>query len=482
MNIRFIATRLLLLLAVFAILTPGVYGQAMDSVLVGAVTDSSGAAVPDAAITALNKATGVKYTTVTNAQGDYRINNVPVGRYDVSATAKGFSTATMADVALELNHTATINLTLQVGGVATSVEVTAAAALIDTSTAQLQTTFTTNIAEDVGVAAFSKVVNGSGIWNLSLLGAGVASSGGVGQGTGPSVAGQRPENNSFSIDGVLNDNHYVTGPQVTIPNDAVGEFTLLQNQFSPEFGGASGGVFNVLVKSGTNSIHGSIYEYLQNRNLNALDEIQRQAGLTSQPRFDSNRLGANVGGPILKNKLFYFGDYEYNPLGQASVPAGTVSAPTAAGLSALSGIPGISTTNLDIFKKYVPVASTADSSVSVGGVSIPIGPLTFASPNYFNSYNAVIAIDYNLSDKDQIRGRYLYNSSKGLDAVANLPAFFEPLPNVNNSVSVSEFHSFSATMANELRVSYNRNNQNITAGSFKFPGLDMFPNLAFDDL
>jgi len=482
MNIRFIATRLLLLLAVFAILTPGVYGQAMDSVLVGAVTDSSGAAVPDAAITALNKATGVKYTTVTNAQGDYRINNVPVGRYDVSATAKGFSTATMADVALELNHTATINLTLQVGGVATSVEVTAAAALIDTSTAQLQTTFTTNIAEDVGVAAFSKVVNGSGIWNLSLLGAGVASSGGVGQGTGPSVAGQRPENNSFSIDGVLNDNHYVTGPQVTIPNDAVGEFTLLQNQFSPEFGGASGGVFNVLVKSGTNSIHGSIYEYLQNRNLNALDEIQRQAGLTSQPRFDSNRLGANVGGPILKNKLFYFGDYEYNPLGQASVPAGTVSAPTAAGLSALSGIPGISTTNLDIFKKYVPVASTADSSVSVGGVSIPIGPLTFASPNYFNSYNAVIAIDYNLSDKDQIRGRYLYNSSKGLDAVANLPVFFEPLPNVNNSVSVSEFHSFSATMANELRVSYNRNNQNITAGSFKFPGLDMFPNLAFDDL
>lgn len=476
------AARLLYVLAALAALTIGLYGQAMDSILVGHVEDTTGAAMAGVSVTALNKETGVKYTTATSSVGDYRLNNIPVGRYDVSAASKGFMTSTVADVALQLNHTATINISMQVGTVSTTVEVTAASATLDTSTSQLETTFTTNVAEDLGVAANSRVVNGSGIWNLSLLGAGVASSGGVGQGTGPSVAGQRPENNTFNIDGVVNDNHYVTGPQVTIPNDAVGEFTLLQNQFSPEFGGASGGVFNVLVKSGTNTIHGSIYEYMQNRDLNALDQQQRIAGLTSQPRYDNNRLGATIGGPILKNKLFYFGDFEYNPLGQASVPAGEVDAPTSAGLAALANIPGVSSTNLTVFKQFVPVPSTANGSTTVGGVSIPTGPLTFASPNYYNNYNAVIAIDYNISDKDQLRGRYIYNSSKGIDAIANLPVFFEPLPNVNNSVSVSEFHNFSANLVNELRLSYSRNNNNITAGNFKFPGLEMFPNLAFDDL
>ena len=102
-----------------------------------------------------------------------------------------------------------------------------------------------------------KSVNGAGIWNLSLLGAGVASSGGVGQGTGPSIAGQRPENNTFYIDGVSNNDHSLTGPLVYISNDAVMELSLLQNQFSAEFGGASGGVFNAIVKTGTNQVHGS---------------------------------------------------------------------------------------------------------------------------------------------------------------------------------------------------------------------------------
>jgi hypothetical protein len=470
------------ILAALTVLTGGLYGQAIESVLLGEVTDASGAGVSGATITALNKDTGVKSTTTTSSNGEYRFNSVAVGRYDVSASASGFTTATVADVALELNHTATINISLQVGTVNTSVEVTAAAALLDTSTAQLQTTYTTSAAENMGAAAFSKTINGSGIWNLSLLGAGVTSSGGVGQGTGPSIAGQRPENNTFSIDGVDNDNHYVTGPQVTVPNDAVAEFTLLQNQFNPEFGGGSGGVFNVLLKSGTNSVHGSIYEYFQNRDLNALDQQQRIAGDTSQPRYDNNRLGATVGGPIVRNKLFYFGDYEYNPLGQAANPAGTVIAPTASGIAALGNIPGVSATNLGVFKQYVPEASTATGSIMVGGVSIPTGPLTFASPNYYNSYNAVIAIDYNVSDRDQLRGRYLYNSSKGIDAIADLPVFFEPSPDVNNSGSISEFHNFSPSLENELRVSYSRNNANTTAGDFKFPGLDAFPNLAFDDL
>ena len=97
-----------------------------------------------------------------------------------------------------------------------------------------------------------------------------------------------------------------------------------------------------LIKSGTNQIHGAIYEFLQNRNLNAVNSLDAVAGYTSNPRFDNNRLGANIGGPIIKNKFFYYGDFEYNPIGYSAVPGSPLIAPTAAGYSILNGIPGLS--------------------------------------------------------------------------------------------------------------------------------------------
>jgi hypothetical protein len=484
MKSMLVMARMLCIVVIALFLSVVMFGQATDSNVVGTVTDATGAAVPNASITAINKGTGVKYATTANNNGEYRINDAPVGRYDISATAKGFSTATLSGLDLQLNHTTTANLILQVGSVATSVEVMEASASIDTATAQIQTTYDSRD-NDLPFAGTSKTINGAGIYNLSLLGAGVASSGGVGQGTGPSVAGQRPENNSFSIDGVGNNDSYSTGPQVYVSNEAVAQMTVAQNQFSAEFGGASGGVFNVIVKSGTNQIHGSAFEYMANRKLNAVDYSQVVAGNLSNPRFDSNRLGIGVGGPIIKDKLFYYGNFEYNPLGQASIPGQPVDAPTAAGLSALNSIPGLSKTNLGIFEKYVPVAASVDPSnpsTSVNGVNVPLGLLSFASPNFNNAYHVIVAIDYNMSNKDQIRGRYIYDRSVGLDANANLPVFFQPNPAINNSASISEFHNFSPTLENELRIAYRRNNSNISAGAFAFPGLNAFPNISFDDL
>ena len=472
------------LLAALLVMTGVLFAQATDAVLVGAVTDASGAAVPNATVTVTNKETNVKYTATTDPAGEYRLNNVPVGRYDVSATAKGFSTATTANVDLQLNRTVSINLSLAVGTVSTTVDVTESSALLDTSSAQVQTNFDSRQAVDVPIASLQRFLGSSGIYNLAFTGAGVTSSGGVGQGTGPSVSGQRPENNSFSIDGVDNNDRYVTGPGIIISNEAIAQMNVLQNQFSPEFGGASGGVFNAIVKSGTNHVHGSIYEYLGNRDLNAVDAQSVSAGLTSNPRFDQNRLGATVGGPIAKNKLFYFGNYEYEPTGQASVPGQAVFSPTAAGLALLNGMSGLSKTNLGIFEKYVPVAPTAtnDAPVVVNGVKIPTGPLTFSSPNFFNGYNAVVAIDYNVSESDQIRGRYFYSSAGGIDNLAQLPVFYEPNPAVNKAATFSEFHNFSPSLINELRVSFHRQNASTTAGNFAFPGLNAFPNLSFDDL
>src|SRR5258708_2832582 len=209
---------------------------------------------------------------------------------------------------------------------------------------------------------------GGGVLNLSLLTAGVANAGALGAGSGPAIGGQRPRNNNFTVEGIDNNSKGVTGPLVPVPNDSIAEFTVLQNDYSPEFGHSNGGQFNYVLKSGTNTFHGQGYEYFQNRNLNAIDAIVARntaAGATPKnPRFDNNRFGGNIGGPILKNKLFFFGSAQYNPVGQATLPGAAVCTPTAAGYTTISGITGLSQNNLTQFKKYAAPASTGSNCPS----------------------------------------------------------------------------------------------------------------------
>ncbi len=473
-------SRLLLVVVLCLLICPSVVrAQAISGDVTGTVVDSSGAAIPGATVTAANDATGVKTTALSNDNGVYRFTNLPVGTYTITASASGFASDTLKNVELTLNTVVTANLKLAVGSTATTVEVSAGAVAIDTTTAQLQTSFGTQQVE-----ALPTTAQGSGIYNLSLLGAGVSSQGGVGQGMGPAIAGQRPDNNQFNLDGVSNQNYVNPAPLVFVSNEAVAEFTLLQNQFAPEFGGGSGGIFNAVVKSGTNTIHGSIYEYLQNRNLNAVNSLDWTQGLTSNPRFDNNRLGATIGGPIIKNKLFYFGNFEYNPIGQASVPGSPLYAPTAAGYSMLNNIAGLSAANLQTFQKYVPAAAVNDQGfITVLGSQIPIGSISFLSPNYTNNYDAIVSIDYNMSDKDQVRGRWIYNKSEGNTAgLGNTPAFNVIVPNNNYMFNLSEFHNFSPTLQNEFRISFSRNVNSEGVPPITFPGLSVFPVITVDQL
>ena len=232
-----------------------------------------------------------------------------------------------SDVEVELNKIATANLSTSVAGSSTTVEVSETAVTIDSTTPTISTTFTAKETADSPITS-----TGSGVLNLSLLNAGVASSGGLGAGSGPSVSGNRPRNNNFTVEGVDNNSLSVTGPLITIPNDAVDSFTVMQNDFSAEFGHSSGGQFNQTIKSGTNQFHGKAYEYFQNRNLNAMDSLAAQAGAPKIPRFDNNRFGGQIGGPIIKNKLFFFTNWEYNPVGYAPQPS-SACAPTAAGVA-----------------------------------------------------------------------------------------------------------------------------------------------------
>ncbi|MGA2595414.1 MAG: carboxypeptidase regulatory-like domain-containing protein [Bryobacteraceae bacterium] len=472
------------------------FGQLVSGNLTGTVYDISGATIPNATVIAHNEATGVDNTAISTSTGEYRIANLPAGTYTIVVTAPGFSKAELKSVRVDLNVTATANVTLQVGKSAEVVEVSSGAVAIDTTTAQLQNTFETQQLMELPTAS-----SGSGVINLSLLAPGVATSGAVGVGTGPSVGGQRPRNNNFTIEGVDNNSGSVTGPLVFVPNDAVAEFTFLQNQFSADFGHSSGGQFNQVVKSGTNAFHGSAFDYLENRNLNAADNINAVEGIPLHPRFDDNRFGGTFGGPIKKNKLFFFVDYEYNPIGTIGA-SGTVCAPTSAGYSTLGGLSGINQTNLSQLQKYLGTAGAASSPSACGdsaypvvgpgnesvngpsptGVSIPIGLVPVTSPAYTNNEFGVAAIDYNISEKDSLRGRFILNRTGTIDSSGFPSVFYQTIPTNEYLVTLSEFHTFTSALVNEFRLGYNRSSSATPVPNISFPGLDAFPNIDIFEL
>lgn len=474
--------RVLLIMATLALFCLPAFPQATTGDVSGVVVDNTNSLIPKAKVVAVNNGTNQSFTATTNANGEFKLQNLPVGSYTVTTTAPGFKATVVKDFPVELNKTATAHIEMQVGEVNVTVEVNSEAATIDTTTNQLGTTFDFKLQDYPTVAA-----GASGVLNLSLLQPGVATSGGIGAGAGPSVGGQRPRNNNFTIDGIDNNDKTVTGPSLIVPNDAVQEFTVLENVFSPEFGHSNGGQFNQVVKSGTNTFHGMAYEYLKNRNLNAIDATVARPAIEAgqvpkNPRFDNNRFGGQVGGPILKNKAFFFVNYEYNPVGQAFPPAGTVLTPTAAGYTLLGGLPGISSTNLGVLKQFVPAAPSQSGTVTVGGTPIPVGALPINAPNFVNTKTLVISGDYDISSKDRLTVRDIYNQQSAIDISAELPVFFTNQPTVNHFASIQEVHTFSPALLNEFRLGFHRTTSITDTGHFNFPGLDSFPNIQIAEL
>lgn len=497
-NFRFVAF-VLSVLSVIALASLNMLGQATSGSLVGTIFDASGAAVVGADVEVTNVATNVVTRSRSNATGEYRADNLLPGTYRVTVKAQGFKAfAQVTDVLL--NKTGTINVTLTPGAATETVEVSGAPPIIDTTTPQLGTTYEIETLRSIPTAG----AGGLGVINLSLLQAGVGSTGGLGAGTGPAVGGQRPRNNNFTVEGIDENDKGVTGPTMYVPNDAVQNFTILQNQFSAEFGHSTGGQFNTSIMSGSNSFHGAAYEYFQNRNLDAIDNAivlttDPTQGPPKNPRFDRNRFGGQIGGPIFKNKLFGFVNYERTPIGQASTPA-AVSAPTANGYSQLVGVlnaGGGNTANVSALQKWA-VAPTASGVVTVcnaqvaaadptctgaATTDIEIGTIPIQAPFWQNTTALTTSMDFDLSDKDQIRGRYVYNKLTLIDNAATLPAFFTNEVVPGHLISLADFHTFSPTISNEVRLGYMRTGFTLVVGNQTFlPGLDMFPNLTMDDL
>ncbi|HEX2329998.1 MAG TPA: carboxypeptidase regulatory-like domain-containing protein [Candidatus Angelobacter sp.] len=471
----------LLVLAALFVCCASAFPQATSGDISGVVVDKTNSVVAGVQIKATRNETNQSFTTTSNGSGEFHFVALPIGTYTLTATAKGFKATVVNNFPVELNKTASARLQMEVGEVSVTVEVQTEAATIDTTTSQLGTTFDNKLQDYPTVAA-----GASGVLNLALLQPGVASSGGIGAGSGPSVGGQRPRNNNFTIDGVDNNDKGVTGPSLVVPNDAVQEFTVLENVFSPEFGHSNGGQFNQVVKGGTNNFHGLVYEYMKNRNLNAIDANTARpliaAGETPKnPRFDDNRYGGQLGGPIMKNKAFFFVNFERESVGQAGA-AGTVSSPTATGYTQLAAVPGASSTNLGVMKQFVPAAPNKTGTVTVGGLPIDVGALPIVAPNFSNAKTLVISGDYDLRQNDRITVRDIYNSLNAIDTSSQLPVFFTNFPVRNHFATIQEFHTFTPSLLNEFRLGFHRSTNVTDTGNFAFPGLDVFPNIQIADL
>ncbi|MEP6914374.1 MAG: TonB-dependent receptor [Acidobacteriota bacterium] len=305
---RACSSKIVLVALLAAVLLPGVAAAQFDAATVlGAVRDSSGAVVPGATVTLKNAATGITAAAVTDENGSYQFLNVRIGTYSVRAELQGFSAAEADKVDVTVNARQRVDLTLKVGNVGETVVVTGAVKLLETESS------------DRGqIIAKEQIVNlplnGRAYADLALLSPGVRRSAiSDSRDASFNVNGLRSAVNSFILDGVDN-NSYGTSNQgfsnqlVQVSPDAVEQFKVQTNNFSAEFGRTGGAVINASMRSGTNQFRGTVWEFNRNTKLNAVGFFKPSSGV--KPKFDRNQFGFVFGGPILRNRTFFFTDYE----------------------------------------------------------------------------------------------------------------------------------------------------------------------------
>jgi hypothetical protein len=310
-------TKIVVLLCAFVLLysTP-LRAQVAGANLSGTISDAQAGAVANAKISARNSATGVTSETATNASGAYSIVNLLPGDYQVSISAAGFKTAT-SKVTLAVGTTQALSIALAVGEITQTVEVTGAAPIVETTNA----TISGEVAEEQIVTL---PLNGRDWASLATLEPGVASvrpheavdaPGGStrGLGTQMTINGARPQQNVYRLNGVIVNDYSNAGPGNVLGGnlgvDAVEEFSVLTSNYSAEYGFTSGGVINAITKSGTNQLHGSVYEFARNKVFDATDFFDNAAGHPKAP-FNRNQFGASAGWKVLRDRAFLFGDYE----------------------------------------------------------------------------------------------------------------------------------------------------------------------------
>jgi len=472
-----IRIRLITALALLASAALTSRAQEVSAGVTGLVTDPSGAAVADASVTARDLERGTVWQTKTNAEGVYALPRIPTGRYEIRIAAPGFRTAVQPSVLLEVNQRARLDVQLELGSLTETVEVRGTAALLQTETTQVGAVIGATTSVNLPLSgrnfvALTLLVPGVTTPNMAGFSSGRRTTGGG----RPYVHGNRQEANNFLLDGT--DNNHATSNMVSYqPSvDAIQEFKMITNNAPAEFGNFQGAVINVTIKSGTNELHGSIFEFIRNDKLNANSWARNWQG-AGKPAMRHNVFGGAVGGPIRKDKLFFFTDYEGTRRATPGAPGliTVVAAEFRRGdFSRLLSEHGIQLYNpltLDASGRRQPFpnnqipASLADV-VARNLFSSELYPQPSNPSLRFNAYNQTsqyvntdqgdVKIDAKLSPKDDFSARYS-NSRHDVPAVNSFVLLFDEFFTAPFQAGVLNWtRTLSPTLVNELRVGFNR--------------------------
>src|ERR1700754_2874446 len=436
----------------------GVVAQTTSGTIQGTVKDSAGAVVAGAEVTVTQKETGFTRSTTSNEDGNYVVPLLP-GTYNIQVTRAGFQNKNIEGVILNVANQVHLDVTLEAQGVAVKVDVTSMVSPVDTTTPSLGQVITNRAVEDLPL-------NGRNFLQLALLSAGAvpvtinpgSSDTAAFNQSSINVSGGRESSNQFTIDGVFNNAVHVNGLNIQLSIDGIQEFKVQRNTFSAEFGQGTA-IVNVASKSGSNSFHGTAFEFLRNDALDA-----RQFFDAEVPPFRQNQFGFTVGGPIVKNKVFFFVDYE--GLRRTRNNTFLATFPTATQLSGnFAGLPPIidPVTRAPFVGNIIPQGRQSALSrrivpllpqLATGGANnFRTAP---AQRNNFDQFST--RIDYQLGAQDYIFGRYSIASTDlfnpGIIPLTGLSVIDLP----QNAV-IQWSHTFSPTLTNEARGGFNRNLQ-----------------------
>ena len=454
-------------------------GQVLKGSISGTVVDPQGAVIPGAQVTATNISTTGVITTKTDRAGLFRLNLIPAGTYKVEVLAPGFKTAVQNNIQVTAGADSGLGeIHLSVGEASATVEVIDTVPLIETTQAQVTNTFS-----GTTLQTFPGVQENQGLDNVALFVPGVSSMrdagfSNVNGGLGFSVNGLRGRNNDQQIDGQNNNDNSVGGPSFFTTNpEFVNQYVLITNQFGPEYGRNAGSVVNIITRSGTNTVHGSIFQSENNSVLNSLNNAQKNPEicapncLSKPPRINDEFGGFTVGGPVVKNKVFFFGGFDQEIFSGSTVLQNGALTPTPAGLAALAACfpTGVQAQAVSAVSKFGPFGisggNPAISGTPVAGIVAACPAATFsgvtrtvASP--VHQFDWIARTDLQLGN-DSITARYMFNRINAFNTDvfgSGAAGYTANILDLNQKVLVSWTHSITAQMVNEARVGFGRLN------------------------
>jgi Carboxypeptidase regulatory-like domain len=461
-----------LVLVAFLIFAPESRAQVSTGSLSGTVSDAQGAVIGGAEISLVNKETNASYKAVSDSNGAFRFTLLPPGTYRMEISKDGFRKLDMETVPVKVgSDTGLGSLTLDIGTVSTSIEVTNAPPEIESTQSQISTTMT-----DAVIAVFPGILENQGLDMLALTVPGVVNNRDLGfsntNGVGFAVNGIRGRNNDQQVDGQNNNDNSIGGPALFVSDsEFVSEYQITTSNFGAEYGRNSGSVVNVVTKSGTNNIHGSLYGTENNQRLDTRTNTEKAfEGLSSVPQFNDLFVGGTIGGPIIKDKLFFFGGDNAEIINSSTVFGTGLLTPTPAGVATLAScFPGSATVAaLQAYGPYAikggnPIPEGTPTSLSVQGCATAVeeNGIQRTLPTDSRQYNFVVKLDFQTA-KNHFYGRYIYNNSNffnndpgGGGAAAGYPY---NVPALAQDYGFSWTRDISNHMANEFRASYGREN------------------------